>query len=1193
MATSNIFGLQGTPSPEAPAPAPFGGNVSIASAPSPAPSPGSKFHDFFHGLTAQKVVIPDTQVASGAIFNLLVGCACLLGFMLFRWLGVQFYESRIKLPEVLVKPPLMNVRFPWNIWSWVCPIFSVTDAELMRTAGLDALIFHRAFTFGILFFTPVTALALCALLPIYTNGARTHKVQGITFSRYTMSNLSPGSPLYWVPFVFVIAVIAWGQFLLIRFYKEYVELHQRYLVRGEDVLNEWHMETIRRRTNSAALHGPYIDPPETQKMLGAKPTGEGTDSEGKEHSQAEEAAGGDAAGKAQQENSSPKGSPRDSENDGKGLLPKVQSINWNQDLSGTAISQYETFDSSDSTDGAGREGARIHRWWKPTNTLMAAGKPVTAVGKPPVPFRKVVTTELPDGQQVTVNAQQYVVLACDVPPPPSAHLKETRLQRLWRWLDEVSLFWLPTPLALLGGPFTTNIPQDEERAAKELQKSALARSRSTVGHRRSASGSPLNGNGAPGSNGEVKDHLGSGADDTPDPEVGVRGATTYTGTHSGHFQLNPVHKISHTQRALLKRLNSPGSPRGRAGSNSGEVPLLPEARGAPKNTFSVEQGPGPGKRDPKEAAARGWAKLRDTVKSAKSEAQTVQAFIRPDPVPVGGTPKSATAVAALAADANNQSALDLDDDDILGGQGLVEAVFSGMFEEEFDGVMPIRNHKAVDCLLDKWDAAYRSLEMAEARLAQAKDGKRPTHRLGCCGCRGERVDSINHYAGTIRKLETQILKTKKKILAEPPVTNSYFVFFKTQRAAAAAAQCSIFPEGAQDAFQVFGAPGPEEVNWQMLWADKRKRAGMRVLGWIVLAFAVLFPVGIFTGAVTQVQTLVCQNAAFADNPYCKSRSIWKGIMTAVLPPLLLTLWQNMCMPQLVYRGAQYLCKKPSLSGLDRQIFGIFFLWGFISVLVGGIVGGSVLSALSPTIVSQPDQIYNTIGVALTSSANFFINYVVFQGFFLVPYRIFAPTLFPILTVLRYCRILPYPVGERAKMEAWFPHFNIRMGCELGRTCMLIYMVALANAASSPIILPFALWWFIIAWIFWRYGILYVFERSTESGGMVWHQIFDKVNWCLFIFGIFTGCCLITNKAFVSGAILIVAVPFWTRAFYRHTMERFGKERVACPLLLAASAPEASVDRSLYTPPALRAGCSGWHPEYGKAWEHWGMPRYTM
>ena len=53
---------------------------------------------------------------------------------------------------------------------------------------------------------------------------------------------------------------------------------------------------------------------------------------------------------------------------------------------------------------------------------------------------------------------------------------------------------------------------------------------------------------------------------------------------------------------------------------------------------------------------------------------------------------------------------------------------------------------------------------------------------------------------------------------------------------------------------------------------------------------------------------------------------------------------------------QYLCKKPSLSGLDRQIFGIFFLWGFVSVLIGGIVGGSVLTAFNPSIVSQPSEL---------------------------------------------------------------------------------------------------------------------------------------------------------------------------------------------------------------------------------------------
>ena len=102
-------------------------------------------------------------------------------------------------------------------------------------------------------------------------------------------------------------------------------------------------------------------------------------------------------------------------------------------------------------------------------------------------------------------------------------------------------------------------------------------------------------------------------------------------------------------------------------------------------------------------------------------------------------------------------------------------------------------------------------------------------------------------------------------------------------------------------------------------------------------------------------------------------------------------------------------------------------------------------------------------------------------------------------------------------------------------------MTLANAAVSPIILPFALWWCIVSWVMWRHHLLYVFERSQESGGMVrvldlvprpclhamgvgcwgmrmtsckltgaavvaqmWHQIFTKLIWCFFIFGEFTG-----------------------------------------------------------------------------------------
>ena len=38
---------------------------------------------------------------------------------------------------------------------------------------------------------------------------------------------------------------------------------------------------------------------------------------------------------------------------------------------------------------------------------------------------------------------------------------------------------------------------------------------------------------------------------------------------------------------------------------------------------------------------------------------------------------------------------------------------------------------------------------------------------------------------------------------------------------------------------------------------------------------------------------------------------------------------------------------------------------------------------------------------------------------------------------RVCGALTGPKGSRAEMEALHPHFNVRMGCELGRGFMLI------------------------------------------------------------------------------------------------------------------------------------------------------------
>ena len=93
-------------------------------------------------------------------------------------------------------------------------------------------------------------------------------------------------------------------------------------------------------------------------------------------------------------------------------------------------------------------------------------------------------------------------------------------------------------------------------------------------------------------------------------------------------------------------------------------------------------------------------------------------------------------------------------------------------------------------------------------------------------------------------------------------------------------------------------------------------------------------------------------------------------------------------------------------------------------------------------------------------------------------------------------------SDLQKADALSPH-SIRYGREIG-AILLIYVIAMAYAATSPIILPFTLLYFAASWIHWRYNILYVSERCYESGGRCWDMFFKCVVWTLFLFELFTG-----------------------------------------------------------------------------------------
>lgn len=82
----------------------------------------------------------------------------------------------------------------------------------------------------------------------------------------------------------------------------------------------------------------------------------------------------------------------------------------------------------------------------------------------------------------------------------------------------------------------------------------------------------------------------------------------------------------------------------------------------------------------------------------------------------------------------------------------------------------------------------------------------------------------------------------------------------------------------------------------------------------------------------------------------------------------------------------------SLSGIDRRVASLYFFWNVFNVFLGGMLGGSLSRLYVFFRNGEVQKALTQIGVSLPSASNFFINFVVLQGFGMVPLRMLYPSL---------------------------------------------------------------------------------------------------------------------------------------------------------------------------------------------------------
>jgi len=526
---------------------------------------------------------------------------------------------------------------------------------------------------------------------------------------------------------------------------------------------------------------------------------------------------------------------------------------------------------------------------------------------------------------------------------------------------------------------------------------------------------------------------------------------------------------------------------------------------------------------------------------------------------------------------------------------ITAEVFKQVFPDSFRHVVPVQDFSEVTKYLLQWDRASQNLEVQEALFEM--DGQRRTVKTGFLGLFGEKVDAISHYQRVVEELNAKIKYARRKAKSQPS-TRSSFVIFDNQVDAAMAAQSVLFPlDGTR--FVTHRAPGPDNINWLTLFKTSKEKFVRRILMLPLIAIIMVFPAGLFSAALGALDKAFCQQTSEVYwQWYCETDSqfgeLMKRLVTGWLPSLLVTLWQNLVVMRVFYMVALVECVSFSLGGVDRRITSLYFYWGYLNIFIGAILGAGALNLLGSALaLNSAEQVLTTIGVSIAASANFLTNYALLRALLLVPLKLVFPHpgilgyIVRNLLSLTCCR--GAGITRRQRYQAWEPK-SFMYGREAGNT-MVMGLIGVAYIATSPITVAVVACYFIGFFVVCRHHLLYVYARNYESGGELWPVLFDRFVIMLITLAYFTAFQLITNKAWLQAVIILLTTPIILFKFHSICTKRYKEVCLEMPLDIAWRQPRAEIPPQMYIPSELRHQSIGWHPEQGKAWSGYGMPRW--
>ncbi|KAK9270817.1 hypothetical protein L1049_026403 [Liquidambar formosana] len=352
-------------------------------------------------------------------------------------------------------------------------------------------------------------------------------------------------------------------------------------------------------------------------------------------------------------------------------------------------------------------------------------------------------------------------------------------------------------------------------------------------------------------------------------------------------------------------------------------------------------------------------------------------------------------------------------------------------------------------------------------------------RCGLCGATANSFKILSNEAESVE--EKNDLGALDLSISEKECAAA-FVFFKTRYAAVVTAQ--VLQSSNPMLWVTDLAPEPHDVYWSNLCIPYRQlwiRRIATLLAAIVFMFLFLIPV-------TFVQGLTQLDQLQQTFPFLKGllkKTFVSQLVTGYLPSVILMLFLYIVPPVMMLFSAV----EGSISRSGRKKSACckvlyFTIWNVFFV---NVLSGSVISQLNA--LSSPKDIPTQLARAVPTQASFFLTYVLTSGWASLSSEVMQ--LFALLCNL-FNRFILRKKDDPSNVTLSFPYHTevpkVLLFGLLGFTCSIL----------APLILPFLLTYFFLAYLVYRNQILNVYITKYETGGQFWPVVHNTTIFSLVL-----------------------------------------------------------------------------------------------